>query len=83
MSKNHHINRKSGRGSQPGIKGHCGISKRNYPHLRVKVIDYMELTHPRLHVAGQFFFVQWMKHFPSVYGYLFQKRARKTRSSIC
>lgn len=36
-------------------------------------MDYMELTHPRLHVAGQYFFVQWMKHFPSVYGYLFQK----------
>ncbi|MGG3279337.1 MGDG synthase family glycosyltransferase [Paenibacillus solani] len=62
-----------GEGHNQASKAIMESAKRNYPHLRVKVIDYMELTHPRLHVAGQFFFVQWMKHFPSVYGYLFQK----------
>lgn len=62
-----------GEGHNQASKAIVESAKRNYPHLRVKVIDYMELTHPRLHVAGQYFFVQWMKHFPSVYGYLFQK----------
>ncbi|WP_456287573.1 galactosyldiacylglycerol synthase [Paenibacillus sp. AK002] len=62
-----------GEGHNQASKAIVESAKRKYPHLRVKVIDYMELTHPRLHVAGQFFFVQWMKHFPSVYGYLFQK----------
>ncbi|ANA82747.1 Monogalactosyldiacylglycerol synthase [Paenibacillus vortex V453] len=62
-----------GEGHNQASKAIVESAKKNYPHLRVKVMDYMELTHPRLHVAGQYFFVQWMKHFPSVYGYLFQK----------
>lgn len=62
-----------GEGHNQASKAIVESAKRNYPHIRVKVIDYMELTHPKLHIAGQYFFVQWMKHFPSVYGYLFQK----------
>ncbi|MGG1879522.1 glycosyltransferase [Paenibacillus cisolokensis] len=62
-----------GEGHNQASKAIVESAKRNYPHLSVKVVDYMELTHPKLHTAGQYFFVQWMKHFPSVYGYLFQK----------
>ncbi|GAB6931089.1 glycosyltransferase [Paenibacillus sp. JCM 10914] len=62
-----------GEGHNQASKAIVESAKRNYPHMKVKVIDYMELTHPKLHVAGQFFFVQWMKHFPTMYGYLFQK----------
>lgn len=62
-----------GEGHNQAAKALLESARRQYPHLRVKIVDYMELTHPRLHVAGQFFFVQWMKHFPSIYGYLFQK----------
>lgn len=62
-----------GEGHNQAARAIVESAKRNSPHLSVNVIDYMELTHPRLHVAGQYFFIQWVKHFPSLYGYLFQK----------
>ncbi|MBW5447165.1 glycosyltransferase [Cohnella sp. CFH 77786] len=45
----------------------------DHPGMEVEEVDYMEWTHPRLHVAGKFFYEQWMKKLPSLYGYLFQR----------
>lgn len=44
-----------GEGHNQAARAIVESAKRNSPHLSVKVIDYMELTHPRLHVAGQYF----------------------------
>ncbi|MCC3372251.1 glycosyltransferase [Cohnella sp. REN36] len=43
------------------------------PDVQVEVVDYMEWTHPHLHSVGKFLYEQWMKKFPSLYGYLFRK----------
>ncbi|XEC96522.1 glycosyltransferase [Paenibacillus tarimensis] len=43
------------------------------PGTAVKVVDVMEWIHPRLHVIERYCFVQWVRHFPSLYGYLYQK----------
>lgn len=45
----------------------------NHPNVDVEVVDFMEWTHPHLHSVGKFCYIQWVKKFPSVYGYLFQK----------
>lgn len=44
----------------------------------VHVVDYMEQVSPHLHSVGTYCFVQWVKLFPSMYGYLFNK-TRKDR----
>ncbi|WP_249716438.1 glycosyltransferase [Paenibacillus sp. J31TS4] len=38
----------------------------------VEVVDFMEWTHPRIHQLGKYCYLQWIKHFPSLYGYLFR-----------
>lgn len=39
----------------------------------VEVIDFMQWIHPRMHVVERYCFLQWVKHFPSSYGYMYQK----------
>jgi processive 1,2-diacylglycerol beta-glucosyltransferase len=41
--------------------------------VRAEVVDFMEWTHPRLHAVSRYCYLQWVTHFPSIYGYLFQK----------
>lgn len=43
------------------------------PNVTVRVVDIMEWIHPRMHVIERYCFMQWVKHFPSLYGYLYQK----------
>ncbi|MFC7679985.1 glycosyltransferase [Paenibacillus sp. GCM10028914] len=43
------------------------------PNVTVKVVDIMEWIHPRMHVFERYCFMKWVKHFPSLYGYLYQK----------
>lgn len=43
------------------------------PDVPVEVVDFMEWTHPRLHNFNKYCYLQWVKTFPSLYGYLFQK----------
>lgn len=43
------------------------------PDVEATVVDFMEWTHPHLHSVGRYCYIQWVKTFPSVYGYLFQK----------
>jgi processive 1,2-diacylglycerol beta-glucosyltransferase len=51
------------------------------PDAEVVVIDYMEWTHPRLHAAGRFCYMQWVKSLPSLYGYLYRKTRGDNRWS--
>ncbi|MCV9951664.1 MGDG synthase family glycosyltransferase [Paenibacillus sp. BT-177] len=39
----------------------------------VEVVDFMQWIHPRMHVVERYCFLQWVKHFPSSYGYMYQK----------
>ncbi|WP_054955767.1 MGDG synthase family glycosyltransferase [Paenibacillus dakarensis] len=41
--------------------------------VSVKVVDLMEWIHPRMHVIERYCFMQWVKHFPSLYAYLYNK----------
>lgn len=43
------------------------------PEMEVKVVEFMEWIHPRTHAFERYCFLQWMKHFPATYGYLYQK----------
>lgn len=43
------------------------------PNVTVKVVDLMAWIHPRMHVIERYCFMQWVKHFPALYGYLYQK----------
>ena len=43
------------------------------PDVAVKVVDVLKWIHPRMHVIERYCFMQWVKHFPSLYGYLYQK----------
>ncbi|QDY82662.1 galactosyldiacylglycerol synthase [Paenibacillus polymyxa] len=39
----------------------------------VEVVDFMQWIHPRMHVVERYCFLQWVKHFPTSYGYMYQK----------
>jgi processive 1,2-diacylglycerol beta-glucosyltransferase len=43
------------------------------PDVDVKVVDFLEWTHPYLHSVGKYCYMQWLKSLPSVYGYLYRK----------
>ncbi|UUZ91920.1 glycosyltransferase [Paenibacillus sp. P25] len=43
------------------------------PDVEVKVVDFLEWTHPYLHSVGKYCYMQWVKSLPSVYGYLYRK----------
>ncbi|MCY9661382.1 glycosyltransferase [Paenibacillus chondroitinus] len=43
------------------------------PDVDVKVVDFLEWTHPYLHGVGKYCYMQWVKSLPSVYGYLYRK----------
>ncbi|NEW08938.1 glycosyltransferase [Paenibacillus sp. SYP-B3998] len=44
-----------------------------HPDVEVKVVDFLEWTHPHLHSVGKYCYMQWVKSLPSVYGYLYRK----------
>lgn len=45
-------------------------------HAEVQVIDFMELVSPHLHNVSKYLYLQSVKKFPSVYGFLYQKTKR-------
>lgn len=54
-------------------------ASRLYPsevEVETLVVDFMEWTHPHLHSLGRYLYIQGVRKFPSVYGYLFQKTRR-------
>ncbi|MCY9508753.1 glycosyltransferase [Paenibacillus larvae] len=50
----------------------------DHHQVNVEIIDYMELVSPNLHDISSTCFLQWVKHFPSSYGLLFEM-TRKDR----
>ncbi|UHA76005.1 UDP-N-acetylglucosamine 2-epimerase [Paenibacillus sp. 481] len=58
------------------------IAEKWFPHeADVHVVDYMEQVSPYLHEVSSYCFVQWVKLFPSMYGYLFEKTRRDRKLS--
>lgn len=47
-----------------------------FPNLEPVICDLMEFVHPRFNNMSRFLFLQGVKKFPMVYGYLFQKTRR-------
>jgi processive 1,2-diacylglycerol beta-glucosyltransferase len=43
------------------------------PNAEVMVVDFMELAHPLTHHVSRYVFIEGLKRFPSVYGYIFNK----------
>lgn len=43
------------------------------PDADVKVVDFLEWTHPYLHGVGKYCYMQWVKSLPSLYGFLYRK----------
>lgn len=62
-----------GEGHMQAAKAILEASALYRPGVAVEVIDFMAWVHPRLHTFERYCFVQWVKHFPSFYGYMFQK----------
>jgi processive 1,2-diacylglycerol beta-glucosyltransferase len=52
-----------------------------HPDVEVTIVNVMELTHPYLHTFGRYLFMQGVKKFPSVYGYLYKKTRHASASS--
>ncbi|CAG7653607.1 glycosyltransferase [Paenibacillus allorhizosphaerae] len=48
-------------------------ARHHRPEMEVKVVDFLEWTHPYMHVVGKYCFMQWVKSLPSVYGFLYRK----------
>lgn len=43
------------------------------PEVEVRVVDFLEWTHPRMHTVGAYCFMQWVTKLPSLYGYLYRQ----------
>ncbi|MCL6459670.1 MAG: glycosyltransferase [Gorillibacterium sp.] len=52
-----------------------------HPDVEVRVVDYLEWTHPHLHSVGIFLYMQWVTKLPSLYGYLYRKTQPDNRLS--
>ncbi|MGZ9585737.1 MGDG synthase family glycosyltransferase [Paenibacillus marinisediminis] len=48
------------------------MRKRYGNHIEVQIVNYLEQMAPHLHMVGSYCFVQWLKHFPGMYGTLFE-----------
>jgi processive 1,2-diacylglycerol beta-glucosyltransferase len=60
-----------GDGHKQAAKAILEATRLYRPDVEVEVVDFMEWTHPHLHQVGKFCYIQWLKAFPSLYGYLF------------
>lgn len=43
------------------------------PNVPTKIVDFLEWTHPHLHSFSRYCYIRWLRTFPGLYGYLFQK----------
>lgn len=57
------------------------LNNRN-PNAEVIVIDFMELAHPLMHSISRYFFIQSLKRFPSIYGYIYNKTREVNHLSL-
>jgi processive 1,2-diacylglycerol beta-glucosyltransferase len=57
------------------------LTNRN-PDAEVIIIDFMELAHPLIHSISRYFFIQGLKRFPSIYGYIYNKTRETNQLSL-
>lgn len=62
-----------GDGHKQAAKAILEASRLYGPDVQVKIVDFMEWNYTKLHNIGKFCYAQWVKHFPNVYGFFFQK----------
>lgn len=63
------------------VKEAAGIS---CPEVDVQIVDFMEWNHPYFHQLSRYLFIQSVKNFPNVWGYLYQKtRYDNTFTHLC
>lgn len=53
-------------------------ASRMYPGAKVRVVDIMEGSHPRMERLSQFLYMLWITKFPWLYGYLFRRTKTDT-----
>lgn len=46
-------------------------------NIEIDVIDYMEVVSPYLHHVGAFCYATWVRTFPNMYGFLYQRTRRE------
>jgi processive 1,2-diacylglycerol beta-glucosyltransferase len=52
-----------------------------FPHMEPVIFDFMEWVHPYVNQLSRFVYLQGVKTFPQVYGYLYQKTRRESTLS--
>jgi len=57
------------------------LTNRN-PNAEVLIIDFMELAHPLIHSISRYFFIQSLKRFPSIYGFIYNKTRESNNLSL-
>ncbi|TCZ73585.1 glycosyltransferase [Paenibacillus albiflavus] len=57
------------------------LTNRN-PNAEVTIIDFMELAHPLIHSISRYFFIQSLKRFPSIYGFIYNKTRESNNLSL-
>lgn len=70
-----------GDGHNQAARAIAEAAARQYPDAVVRVVDFMQWTHPKTHSVGRFFYMQGVKGLPSLYGYLYRATRDENRLS--
>jgi processive 1,2-diacylglycerol beta-glucosyltransferase len=70
-----------GDGHKQAARALCEASLISHPDTEMEIVDFMAWTHPHLHTASKYFYLQLVKNFPVFYGYLFQHTRNDTAMS--
>ncbi|WP_027414810.1 MGDG synthase family glycosyltransferase [Aneurinibacillus terranovensis] len=62
-----------GNGHKQAARALCEAVPLRFSNVDTVMIDFMELIHPYLHRASRHLFIQGVKRFPALYGYLYHK----------
>ncbi|BAU27082.1 processive 1,2-diacylglycerol beta-glucosyltransferase [Aneurinibacillus soli] len=52
------------------------------PEVETLLVDFMECVHPYFHSIGRSIFIEGVKNFPSIYGYIYRKTRPVNRFSL-
>lgn len=66
-----------GHGHKQTAKSIAEVSKLTRDDVEVEVVDYMELTSPHLYQVGTFCYSTWVRTFPGMYGFLYNKTRKE------
>jgi processive 1,2-diacylglycerol beta-glucosyltransferase len=61
-----------GDGHNQAARAIAEAAGRLHPDAVIRVVDFMQWTHPKTHSVGRFFYMQGVKGLPSLYGYLYR-----------